>query len=397
MTDFPPPRHRKPPTIYLVTRDGLESLPPGPVTRSELEPLVGVHTLRTAYEPLWRGMFRRSDQPDDLAIRSVALALQFPDGVLCGRSAALLWGDETQQGRVPEIYLPGRRTSPVGRRYRQGLPPDDERAVCAGLPVTNRVRTCVDLARWTTGSASTPFRPEELVFTVERMAAQRPALLDELGAYLDRVHSPRRAVTGAAATGSHATGSATAADHVAPAAAALARLRSAVDLADPASPSPGCSRARLLLHATGLTGFRHGHRVGSGRGAVTPSLADPDARVVVELAGSSGRSASRIGARPASLRAAGWTLVVVYPAGEEPRPGDPCPVPAVPPRPATAHPQRDPGTAPPTARRAARVLRGLWEDVEVVPPLDGDRSVLDPSGFWGADPGHDSGADGSFW
>ncbi|MBB0996338.1 hypothetical protein G6024_04340, partial [Dietzia maris] len=67
--------------------------PPGPLTTAELAAAVPDPAGRARYRRIWHGMYRREDQPDDLRLRSVALARAWPEGVLRGRSAALLWGD----------------------------------------------------------------------------------------------------------------------------------------------------------------------------------------------------------------------------------------------------------------------------------------------------------------
>src|SRR5699024_3643126 len=85
----------------LTDSTGTIGLPPGPVTSAELAAAVPDARDRRRYRRIWHGMYRREDQVDDLALRTAALACAWPDGVLRGRSAALLWGYDTAPADAP--------------------------------------------------------------------------------------------------------------------------------------------------------------------------------------------------------------------------------------------------------------------------------------------------------
>ncbi|MFN3340407.1 MAG: hypothetical protein ACK40Z_11975 [Dietzia sp.] len=122
-------------------------LPPGPLTTAELAAAVADPRDRGRYVRIWHGVYRRDDQVDDLRLRSEALARTWSEGVLRGRSAALLWGDDSAPvDALPEIWLPSTRRSRGGRVYRYGAMPPAAVTERDGLRVTTPLRTCRDLA-----------------------------------------------------------------------------------------------------------------------------------------------------------------------------------------------------------------------------------------------------------
>lgn len=315
------------------------ALPPGPLTTAELAAAVPDARDRDRYERIWHGMYRRDDQPDDLRLRSIALARTWPDGVLRGRSAALLWGDDSVPADAPpEIWLPSTRRSRPGRIYRYGALPPSAVTEIDGLRVTTPLRTCRDLA------GDLGF--EDAVVAVERLCAMVPELPGQLAGALE--HPSGR--------GSRDF-------------AAVARA------ADPRSGSAVCTRVRLELRAAGLDGFRHGHAVRLGHFTVELPLADPDARCVVFTAGGGatpanpGRGAERYREQ---LLHAGWTVIVV--PGDA-APDNPAPLAGHPG--AGGHDSGDRGAG----RRAAAVLRARWPSSEVRFPPAGDPAA-DPLGMW---------------
>lgn len=316
----------------------LGALPPGPLTTAELAGAVPVPADRARYQRIWHGMYRRADQPDDLRLRSVALARTWPDGVLRGRSAALLWGDDsTPPDALPEIWLPSTRRSCPGRVYRYGSMPASAVTELDGLRVTTPLRTCRDLAG--------DLGREEAVVSVERLCAMVPELPGQL--------------TGVA-------------DH--PAGRGARRFREVVRAADPLSGSVASTRARLTLAAAGLGGFGHGHTVRMGHYTVELPLADPIARCVVFTPGgraaAPGRSAERYRAR---LLGAGWTVIDVR--------GGPADTasPAAPASFTPITPVTDVG------HRAAAVLGARWSSTEVRFPFRG-HGAADPHGMWSGGP-----------
>ena len=321
------------PTAPTTPADIL-ALPPGPLTAAELAAAVPDARDRDRYERIWHGLYRRDDQPDDLRLRSIALARTWPDGVLRGRSAALLWGDDSVPvDAPPEIWLPSTRRSRPGRIYRYGTLPPSAVTEIDGLRVTTPLRTCRDLA------GDLGF--EDAVVSVERLCAMVPELPGQLAGALE--HPSGRGAR----------------DFV-----AVARA------ADPRSGSAVSTRVRLELRAAGLEGFRHGHTMRMGHFTVELPLADPDARCVVFTAGDSatppnpGRGAERYREQ---LSHAGWTVIVVHGAAA----------------PGIAAPAADDYSATDTGagRRAAAVLRARWPSSEVrYPPADDP--AADPHGMW---------------
>ncbi|AVZ40990.1 hypothetical protein CT688_01525 [Dietzia sp. JS16-p6b] len=317
-------------------------LPPGPLTTAELAAAVPDPRERERYVRIWHGVYRRDDQVDDLRLRSEALARIWPEGVLRGRSAALLWGDDSAPpGAPPEIWLPATRRSREGRVYRYGAMPSAAVTEVGGLRVTTPLRTCRDLA--------CDLGPEDAVVAVERMCAAIPGLAGRL----------------AAAT-AHPSGRG---------ARRFANVAAAIDRR---SVSAESSRARLRLAAAGFDGFRADHRIRiDGRELALP-LADPALRCAVVVPGASpvaspGRS-SGAGTSPAAgagaerhlvaLCRAGWTILVVRGPSA---PANAC------------RPQV--GTVPSDAGGVLPALRSWWPGTTLLPPLLGE-PVADPLGIW---------------
>ena len=355
---------------------GTPDLPPGPLSRAELRRSVPDRAVHEHYTRLWHDCYRLRGQADDLALRTAALARQCPQGVVCGRSAALLWGDDSAPpGTEPEIWLARPRNTRPGRRYRSGDLPPSAITRLDGLAVTTLLRTCLDLSRWGGGDeADTPGSGGgmgALTVSVDRLAAANPGLVQSLGADPD---DP--AAGGAGGCGARAV---------------RRRLAAAVAASDPRSPSAAASWARVWVTRRIGGGFVHRSAVVLDGGTVWPALADPVARIAVEFrAPGDSPAPDRHGRLPQwlrdreMLRAAGWTTVVVT-------------------DPDTAGGGRSfPADRAPDGDRAAavvRALRQLWPGTAVLPPHDGRRSVLDPVGIWGGyrAAGSCSGADGSRW
>ncbi|GAA1054154.1 hypothetical protein GCM10009570_27430 [Dietzia natronolimnaea] len=243
---------------------------------------------RGRYVRIWHGHYRRDDQVDDLRLRSVALARSWPEGVLRGRSAALLWGDDSAPADAPpEIWLPATRRSRAGRVYRYGAMPPAAVTELGGIRVTTPLRTCRDLAG--------DLDPEDAVVAVERLCAANPGLAGVLAA---------------------------AAGH--PSGRGARRFAEVVAAVEPRSVSAETTRARLRLAAAGFGGFREGVRIRIAGRAVPLPLADPALRCAVAFPGRSltpsigpaTRGSSPAGALGAeryraALRRAGWTVIDV--------------------------------------------------------------------------------------
>ncbi len=315
------------------------SLPPGPLTTEELEARVPARLVREHYHRLWRGMYRREDQADDLLFRSRALARSRPDGILRGRSAAALWGDDSApEATLPEIWVPISSRALHGRIYRHGTLPGHAVTELAGLPVTTPLRTCRDLVE--------DLDFEDAVVSIERLCGKVAELPAQLRA---------------------------AAEH--PAGRAGRRFARVVDAVDLLSASAMSTRARLLLADAGCGSFRHGHRVTLGAGQVELPLADPVARCVVFTPPAAGGRAKAAARHQSLLQAADWTVIIVRGRdrgrGAGHRHGDGGASLAVPAAGQAAVP-----------RRAAGLLAARWSDTELRLPAD-PGPAEDPHGLWG--------------
>lgn len=262
----------RPPACLVPTGRLPADVPLGPLTTAELEEAVRCGADRERYRRIWHGMYRREDQADGLRLRGLALARKFPESVLRGRSAALLWGDDSAPAdAMPEIWLPSTRKSRPERVYRYGAMPREAVTVVDGLRVTTPLRTCRDLA------ADLPHADAVVAF--ERMIAAQPELEVQVRA---------------------------AAEH--PSGRSAHRFVTVVEAMDPRAASMEESRARQLLLADGLDGFGYGHEIRSNRRSLLLPLADPTFRCVVFtrtawLGWSEGSQTA--------LREAGWSVVVI--------------------------------------------------------------------------------------
>lgn len=342
-----------------------DCLPPGPLTTAELAAAVREGADRERYHRIWHGMYRREDQPDDLQLRGRTLARTFPEGVLRGRSAALLWGDDSvPSDALPEIWLPSTRRSRPGRVYRYGTMRPEAITELDGVRVTSLLRTCRDLA------ADLPFG--EAVVAVERMCAAHPQLATQLSA---------------------------AAAH--PAGRGIQRFVAVVDAIELGATSADESRARQLLSAAGYEGFGYGHSIRSHRRTVSLPLADPITRCMV--IGRAVWAAWNESARSA-LRNAGWSVVVITGLAVSevsPEPGG-APTTTLGPAFASAsagraeprdcgerdcgerdagHPYFDADGAGWAGADVAAVMRSRWPATSLLEPMD-CRPAADPFGMW---------------
>lgn len=330
------------PPAELVVVDLPDESPPGPLTTGELAAAVPWPG-RDRYRRLWRGMYRHEDQVDDLRLRSFALARSRPDGVLRGRSAALMWGDDTApEYSLPEIWLPVSRPSPPGREYRSGRLAAAAVTAVGGVRVTTPLRTCRDLAA--------ELDLEDAVASVDRMCAHDPTLAGQLR---------------------------TVADHPA---AYDDPLGEVVALLDPRSVSTDETRARAVLVAAGFAGFGHGHLLRLGRARVDLPLADPALRCAVYVQPLDGERRTCDEPTARELRRAGWTLVMV-------RPDHAADLRLVPDPPAASGAGAEPGPGAEPAllsapvAQVARVLVERWPATSVRAPFD-VAPAADPHGMW---------------
>lgn len=257
-------------------------LPPGPLTIAELRERVTPADIRKSYEGIWRGVYRRIDQPDDFEMRCRALALLNPQGVLTGRSAARMWGDDSaSEWANAEIWLPRGRTSGSGRRYRTGSMPNAAVTEKDGLRVTTLPRTAVDLGR--------ELPAEALVVALERLAKHNPDLPELLSTFLE-----------------HPSGEGTV-----PAVAAK-RLREAIEMMDHRCLTLAESIARIGLAGSGLDGFQTGYPVRPGGLDRRLALADPVSGIAIEAVNAEAMADELVHEDEdlRKLRKAGWAVVV---------------------------------------------------------------------------------------
>lgn len=304
----------------------VDQLPPGPLTSAELADAVPDAGDRQRYRRIWHGVYRREDQADDLWLRSLTLARTWPEGVLRGRSAALLWGEDSAPvDAPPEIWLPATRRSRPGRVYRYGILPREAVTEVDGVRATTPLRTCRDLA--------VDLSVEDAVVAAERMCARDPDLAGLLR---------------------------TAVEH--PSGRSARRFAEVVALVDPRTASVDESRARVLLATAGFDRFVRGHEVRLGGRSLTLPLADPAARCAVLIRTDDHPHEARPWDERASddLRLAGWTLVVVV-EGAAVSTGS------------TGMPEGG----------VVSVLRSRWPATEVLVPVDA-APADDPHGMWSA-------------
>lgn len=332
-------------------------LPLGPLTTAELAASVPDAAGRAHYRRIWHGMYRRADQADDLTLRNCALARTWPEGVLRGRSAAFVWGDDSvPEDALPEIWLPRTRKSCDGRIYRYGSMPPAAVTEVDGLRVTTPLRTCRDLAK--------DLAFDDAVVSVERLCAAIP----ELPALL-------------AAVPEH------------PAGRGSREFMQVAAAVDPRSGSIASTRARLALAAAECGDFRHGYTIRLGKRILELPLADPAARCVVLTPGGSPTPLGWAdpGRSRLQLRRAGWTVIVARGPATSPCAG-PGQAAGEGPEAATmtvagARADASGARARPAAAgvsvsdRAAEVLRSRWSRTDVYPPAR-PRPTDDPHGMW---------------
>ncbi|WP_324274028.1 DUF559 domain-containing protein [Blastococcus brunescens] len=213
--------------------------------------------------------------------RAVAVLL-LPGAVLCGRSAAVVWGVDLAEPDDPvECTLAaGRRAGAVrGVHVTRRRLADEDVVRRHGLLVTTPVRTALDLARIQP--------PDEAVVALDQFLRSRLVTLEDLRA------------AAAATTGPGCRG-----------------IRLAADRADGLAQSPQETRLRLLLHRAASLPRPVAQYVvhDAGRFVAQVDLAWPQHKVAVEYDGvwhGEPRQVGKDRRRLNRLTAAGWTVVFV--------------------------------------------------------------------------------------
>jgi hypothetical protein len=109
---------------------------------------VGVRVRNGRLHPLHRGIYAvgHANVPHEGRFLAAVKACG-PHAVLSHASAAALWGIRDWEERQPDVTVPGSGTRrPAGVRVHRAALALDDRARCAGVPVTSPARTLVDLA-----------------------------------------------------------------------------------------------------------------------------------------------------------------------------------------------------------------------------------------------------------
>ena len=141
----------------------------GPMSTAALRAQMTEYRMRTEYRRVLRGVWLRADVEPTFDVMGRAAAIAFPDGTLCGWSAAHLWGNTAlPRDRRPEIAVPvdGRRHDGVHVRRMQ-LGPEHITHV-DGQRCTTLTRTAVDLARFSAR--------DDAVAALDVMTRSRPDL-----------------------------------------------------------------------------------------------------------------------------------------------------------------------------------------------------------------------------
>lgn len=246
----------------------------------------GLLTRRQLDSGVWRRLFRDCYVHADVAVthevRVAGACLVVPEGIVTGRSAAVLWGVPLA-GAADDVEL----TCPAGahpRRIpgltvRRAVVPPGDRWRRRSLPVTTATATALRLAGLLEG--------DEAVVAVDRMIASGTVDL-----------APLRA-RAAATRGRNS-----------------ARARRACALADGLAESPQETRLRLLVLRAGLPPPVAQYRVLDQRGSFVARVdfGWPERRVAVEYDGlwhAEDGQFAKDRRRLNRLREAGWTVVFV--------------------------------------------------------------------------------------
>lgn len=252
----------------------------GPLRRARLLELMTPAQLARDYVPVLTGMYVRADQPVDFALRSRALGVAYPTGVLAGWSAAALHGYRylpDAPGLEIVLPAPARRRGGVRFRYDALLPGESEEVY--GFALTSHLRTAYDVGRRLPFDAA--IEAVDGLCNIGRCDPEQLLVMAEL-------HRGDRG---------------------------LAQLRRVVTLADAGAESPWETRTRLLVVRAGfpapdtqmlLTDER-------ARTVARVDMAWPRFRVVLEYDGDHHRERGRYASdvrRRNSIRRLGWDVVV---------------------------------------------------------------------------------------
>lgn len=171
--------------------------------------------VRLRYRRLYRDVYLRNDVELTAALRARAAWLS-TGSTLAGLSAAAVLGTKWLDCNAAAEILRNDRHSQPGMVVKSYRVLDDEVCLVAGLPVTTPARTAFDIGRRHPGSRAVPI--------LDALLAATGGTVVDVGAVADRWPGTR----------------------------GVRRLRSALELVDPAAESPQESRLRLILIRGGL-------------------------------------------------------------------------------------------------------------------------------------------------
>lgn len=232
----------------------MDELPVGPLATNDLLKLMTQYRMRSEYQRVLRGVWVRSDIEPDFTTMGRAAAVAYPRGVLCGWSAADLWGNPYRPAdALPEIIVPVNGRQHDGVAVRRVQLEDSQWITIGGVRCTTLERTAIDLGR---------FNPrEDAVAALDALTRRHP----------DLPHLVRAELR----TWENHWG--------------IGKAHRALAAVDPESESPWETRMRLWLLDAGLTGFVLQWEVFGGKYRL--DIAWPEYKVACEYDGEHHRDA----------------------------------------------------------------------------------------------------------
>ena len=225
-----------------------DAYPRGPLLGTELRRHISRSAVQKHYRQLWPGMHLRRDVRPTFAVRTRAVAVQYPDAVLVGWSAASLWRHPwIPAGVEPHVASSMARRSLVGRRHTRLVPPAARVCEVGGMRVADPVATAAELCR----TASFV----EATIALDGLERAQPGSCAELAGCAEEFPRARF-------------------------------IRRVLGGVDPASPGRDASWLRAQLLQAGIDGFRPGEEIrlsapGGKVAAWSPLLLDKSRRAAI--------------------------------------------------------------------------------------------------------------------